>query len=145
MKSLSLTFDGYWRESAAQSIPAQSGIYCVYGGTYNSNNDTVTLNRLIYIGESGDVRGRIACHEKIPAWRRYLKPGEILIYSFAPIYTDRVCAEAAMIFHHKPPVNDEYSDNCLDDVTMSLSGKIALLTAYFIVRQTVKAYSFYGK
>lgn len=144
MKSLSLTFDGYWTEYAAKSIPAQPGIYCVYGGTNNSNG-TVTLNRLVYIGESSNVRDRIGYHEKTPSWRRYLKPGEVLIFTFAPIYMDRVCVEAAMIFHHKPPVNEEYSDNCPEDVTMSLVGKVALLDTYFTVRQKVKAYGFYGK
>ena len=30
MKKITLDFDGYWREANKDSIPRQSGIYCVY-------------------------------------------------------------------------------------------------------------------
>jgi hypothetical protein len=45
-------------------LPAGSGIYGVYAAAYNQGNDTVTLNRLLYIGESENVRDRVTTHEK---------------------------------------------------------------------------------
>lgn len=136
MKSISLQFDGYWTEKAKKSLPSHTGIYCVYTGKENTNG-TVTLNKLIYIGESENVRDRIACHEKEPDWRKHLSWGEILIFSTAPS-SDRFCAEAAMIYRHKPPVNDEYTYSFpFEDTQMSLSGQVALLIVSFVVKSTV--------
>lgn len=137
MKTINLQFDGYWRESGRGSIPAQSGIYCVYSGIHNVAATTVTLKKLIYIGESEDVRCRISGHEKTDQWKRYLSYGEILFFSFAPILTDRVQGEAALIYHHKPPVNSEYSASFpYNDTQKIITGTAALLTSSFIVRPT---------
>lgn len=136
MKSISLKFDGYWPEKAKNSIPSHSGIYCVYGGTQNDNG-TVTINKLIYIGESQDVNERIVFHEKEPTWRKHLAWNEVLIFSTAPILIDRVRAEAALIYRHKPPVNDEYKYSFpFDDTQMTLSGTTAQLETSFTVKST---------
>jgi hypothetical protein len=29
-KTITLAFDGYWREPKMSSLPAEAGIYCVY-------------------------------------------------------------------------------------------------------------------
>lgn len=143
MKSISLKFDGYWPEKDKNSIPSQSGIYCVYGGTQNTNG-TVTINKLIYIGESQNVNERISDHEKEPTWRKHLAWNEVLIFSTAPILIDRVRAEAALIYRHKPPVNDEYKYSFpFDDTQMMLSGTTARLETAFTVKSTLsKAGSF---
>lgn len=52
MKKINLDFDGYWREINKNSIPSKSGVYCVYSCVYNSSNKTVSLKKLLYIGES---------------------------------------------------------------------------------------------
>jgi len=41
MKTISLKFDGYWREVNKSGIPAESGIYGVYVCTYNKEQNTV--------------------------------------------------------------------------------------------------------
>src|SRR5712691_9334979 len=89
-KSYDLNFEGYWREPNIGGLPAASGIYGVYAATYNSNN-TVTLNRLIYIGEAENVCARIQGHEKWENWRRQLRVGEVLCFNVARISpaTDR--------------------------------------------------------
>lgn len=43
------------------------------------------LKRLLYIGEAADVQGRVASHEKLPAWKRQLKQGEVLCFNAAII------------------------------------------------------------
>lgn len=131
-KNISLEFDGYWRETNKSGIPAESGIYCVYVCTHNKE-ETLSIRRLIYIGESQDVNSRISNHEKLKDWGNYLKNGEIICYSLCKVGTiDRERAEAALIFKHKPPVNTEYTDAFpFDTTTITLSGKHKFLDSSF--------------
>ena len=102
----------------------------------------MTLKRLLYIGESGDVQDRVANHDVWSSWRRELKQGEVLCFTAALISpeADRQRAEAAMIFKHKPPCNTEYTDNFpFDTTTVTTSGKNALMHASFTVTRTEKA------
>lgn len=63
----------------------------------------------MYIGESIDVRQRIANHNKLRDWYSQLGYGETLCYSYAKVGSlDRERCEAALIFHHKPPLNSEF-------------------------------------
>jgi hypothetical protein len=134
-QSYTVEFDGYWREVNKENIPSQSGIYCVYECTYNESEGTVSIKKLIYIGESEDVKSRIAKHDKLTVWGKYIGPGNTICYNFAPVPSsirDRV--EAAVINHHKPPVNDEFKNNFPFDTTkMVLKGKIKFLNAKFTV------------
>lgn len=72
-KTFTQNIEGYWRDINKGGLPSYSGVYFVYTATYNKNNDTVTLNRLIYIGTADNVNSRIAGHEKDANWRRYLE------------------------------------------------------------------------
>lgn len=140
-KSYSLKYDGYWRESKIGGIPKQSGIYSVYACKYNASNETVLIRKLIYIGESENVNNRIRGHEKWSDWRRYLHVGEQICFNFSPMYVDRVRVEAAMINHHKPPVNTEFVNNFpYDATTVSTSGGNVLLDKYFSVYRKLFAY-----
>ena len=138
MKTISLAFEGYWLESNKSGVPAQSGIYCVYACTYNQNKDTVTLRELVYVGESENVRNRLANHERLPDWKKRLKAGETLCYSAAAVSgSDRNRAEAAVIFHHKPPCNTEYKYSFPFEFTMiQTSGRNAMLDSSFTVYRT---------
>jgi len=138
-KSYALNFDGYWREPNISGMPAQSGVYGVYAATYNAAQGTVTLNRLIYIGESSDVRARIRGHEKWPQWKRQLRAGEEICFNVALISgdADRQRAEAAMIFEHKPICNEEYVNSFpFDKTNVTTTGKNALMKSYFTVYPT---------
>lgn len=106
---ISLQFQGYWRESALAGVPRQSGIYVVYGGIYNPRTNTVDLRQLVYIGESGNVGFRLHNQEKRKNWLGQLGYSQQeLFFSFAPAaLLDRMPAEAALIYQHQPPVNDE--------------------------------------
>jgi hypothetical protein len=141
-KSYTLTFDGYWLEAGIGRLPANSGIYGVYACVHNAAQQTVNLKRLLYIGEAGDVQGRVAGHERLSVWKRQLKQGEVLCFNAALISpeTDRQQGEAAMIFKHKPPCNTEYVDSVPFDTTrVTTSGKNALMLSSFIVMCTEKA------
>lgn len=137
-KTIGIEFDGYWRDVNKGSVPDKSGIYCVYECTHNAPEKTVTLHRLIYIGESEDVRARLANHEKYPDWSRYVRQGNTLCFSFGAVgAVDRERAEAALIVKHNPPVNTEYINAFpFDQTTMALAGEIQSLHANFTVVRT---------
>ena len=137
-QTFAIEFDGYWRETNKGGIPAKSGVYCVYSCVHNVSEKTVSIKKLIYIGESENVNDRIENHEKLPNWKKHLKSGEMLCYSFGGVAsTNRVRCEAAMVFKHKPPENTEYvSSFPFDQTTMNLSGKTTLLSTSFTVYRT---------
>ena len=138
-KSYSLDYDGYWRAPKISGLPAKSGIYCVYACVHNVTEKTVTLRRLLYIGEAENVHNRVAKHERWGDWVRELKAGEELCFNAAPISpaADRERAEAAMIHHHKPPCNVEYVNAFpFDTTTVGTRGKNAKLDGHFTVYTT---------
>jgi len=134
----SIEFDGYWREENKAGIPSQSGIYCVYTCTHNVHEKTVSIHKLVYIGEASDVGERIAKHKRYNDWRQHLRAGEELCFSFGAVAAvSRARCEAAIIFKHKPPENTEYKASFpFDGTTMILSGKAKFLSAHFTVHRT---------
>lgn len=111
MKQYDINFQGYWRDINKSGIPAKSGIYMVYRCTYNKISDTVGLIDIIYIGQSENVRDRVATHEKHDAFVRQLQHGEELCYAFAPIKeSDLDIVERSLIFAQKPILNDDWKD-----------------------------------
>ena len=139
--SITLEFDGYWREPAITGLPEGAGVYCVYACTYNDDDKpkpTVSISKLLYIGEGGEVRDRVSGHELWAEWKEHLAPGQVLCFSAALVSpeTTRQRAEAALIFWHKPPVNEEYKHSFpFDTTTISVSGKTTGLTTSFTVKK----------
>lgn len=136
-QTYSQEFNGYWIESNKAIMPTTSGVYCVYECNYDTTRKTVTLNKLIYIGESENINTRIANHEKLPLWKRQVKAGNILCYSYTPINApDRFRVEAALINHHQPPANIEYKDNFpFDKTIVHTNGRNAQLERVFVVNR----------
>lgn len=133
MKKIELEFKGYWIEKRKKGLPDKSGIYCVYSCIYNEEKNSVSIHNLLYIGESVNVRERIANHNKLDEWKRMLKDNETLCYSFASVTNpDRERAEAALIYEHMPPTNDEYVENfTYEDTKIVLYGDIRKLSKNF--------------
>ena len=133
----SLNFNGYYTYISRGSVINSSGIYCVYSGTDMSEN-TVSLDKLIYIGESEDVRARLQNHEKLDDWKKYLRLGQSLYFTSAKVdsyYRERI--EAALIYKHKPPVNTEYKYSFPYDTTSIVtSGANYALEVSFTVYKT---------
>jgi hypothetical protein len=134
-QTYNITFEGYWREKNIGGIANKSGIYCVYTCVYNQNDKTISIKKLIYIGESEAVNDRIQNHEKLSEWKRYLQAGQELCFNFGevPLISRNRC-EAAMINHHRPIINTEYRDNFpYDTTTLNISGKNKFLNSNFTV------------
>lgn len=141
MASLPITLDfrGYWRETHISSIPEVSGVYCVYNCCFNQNDGTVTILKLLYIGESENVNDRITNHERWNDWKKSTSNKEELCFSVgkAPDM-DRPRAEAALIYQHKPPLNTDFTDRFpFPDTIIITNGKNLLLRSSFIVKSTV--------
>jgi hypothetical protein len=137
-KTISLEFDGYWREVNKASIPERAGVYLVYVCGYDPSEKGVTLDNLVYIGEAGNACERIDAHEKWSQWRKHVPEGSQVCFSFAGATSpDRERAEAALVYHHKPSCNDEYLDKFpFEDTTVKSSGTCALLTKNVTVSKT---------
>lgn len=133
-----INYQGYWREANVSGIPTKSGVYTVYTCSYDSTAKTVGLNKIVYIGESGNVNQRIASHEKWSRWKKHLRQGEQICISFASINSsDRVRVEAALIFQHQPPENSEYIGSFpFPQTSVNTSGENALLKSSFTVYPT---------
>ena len=110
----------------------------VYRCTHNEQENTVSLKKLLYIGEAEQVRERIEGHEKKKEWKSKLLPGEQLCFSFAPVTNpDRERAEAALIFKHKPECNEEFiNDFPYEETTVKSSGKCEFIESSFTVQTT---------
>ena len=138
LETYDLDFDGYWLEKKKSGVPDKSGIYGVYTCKYHESDNTVSLKRLIYIGEAANVKNRIGSHEKWKNWQNELKSGQQICFNFAPISpAKREQAEAAMIYEHKPVCNSEYTDRFpYDTTTVNTSGKKRKMTKQFTVYRT---------
>jgi len=141
--TIALAYKGYWRESNAGGVPNESGIYSVYACTHDRVAGTVSIRKLLYIGESASVRDRIRQHLSGAtgrSWKKHLRAGEVLCFAFAPNSgTTRERAEAALIYRHKPTENTEYVRSFparWSPTTVKTGGKNKLLSSHFTVRSS---------
>jgi hypothetical protein len=86
--TITLELEGYWREPNLAGLPQNAGLYCVYACTFNKDarpKPTVSISRLLYIGEGEDVRARVSGHELWPTWKKQLVPGQVICISAARV------------------------------------------------------------
>lgn len=135
INAIVLNFRGYWRAPNAGGLPDQSGVYCVYACTHNAKKKTVSLKRLLYIGESVNIQDRVIHHERWDDWERQLEWDEVLCFTAAPVEEEnRSRAEAAMIRVHKPICNrNRFSLFPYVTTMISTAGRNALLKSEFTV------------
>ena len=137
-KSYILNFRGYWLFGDVEGIPNKPGIYCVYNCINMPENNTVYINRLLYIGESENVQKRIEDHEKKQIWEMQCAKGEELCFSYGSVCyevstEDRRRIEEALIFKHMPPCNQEYVNSTPQNETqVQTKGENFLLHGIFI-------------
>ena len=137
--TVNLDFRGYWRDVDKSGVPAESGIYCVYVCKFiPPPKDTVTLTKLIYIGEANDVNDRISNHEKRSKWEDEVPSDHVLCFSFAGATSpNRERAECALIYHHQPTCNEECKDEFhYEETTVISKGKHKLIESPITVKKT---------
>ena len=138
VKTIDLNFRGYRLEEDWGLLPSKSGIYCVYAATLDDKTGKLKKKRLLYIGESDDIRRRVSekPRRRRNKWAKELSGDEVLCVSYAKIKAEdhRKRAEAAMIHHHQPPCNEEYTDSFpFNRTRIRAGGQTAKLTKQFTV------------
>ncbi|MDP4149343.1 MAG: GIY-YIG nuclease family protein [Bacteroidota bacterium] len=112
MQTYKIHIEGYWRDKNKNGIPDYAGIYFVYTSKYNDSNDTVTLIKPVYVGESENVKEGIIQNVSFAYWRSFLAPGEELCFSVAEMASSgRTAVRAAIVFELKPAANTEFKDS----------------------------------
>lgn len=139
MKSINLTFQGFWIEKNFNSIPNYSGIYVFQECYYDSVQNSVNLKKILYIGQANDCNERTNKHELLEKMRKYISYGNTLCVSTTEISDpDKSRAEAALVYQHKPTFNTQNVNNFdYDTTTISNSGRYSLLKAVFTVYKTI--------
>ena len=108
-EEFNVQFYGFWREEMKEYTPPQPGIYCVYECTHDEEEDKLDLHRLLYIGESDDMRKAINDSQKINEWKKSLEKGDQLCFSAGIAKPEEVRKRmhAAYVFRMKPPLNEQ--------------------------------------
>ena len=109
-KVINLSFERYSGYDEFLEMPDKSGLYVVYAYAYDSqsNNIDTARKRLLYIGQSINIGGRLENHEKYEMWRQDLKKDEKLCYSCCLVHQpDKSRAENALVYKVKPRFNDD--------------------------------------
>jgi excinuclease UvrABC nuclease subunit len=130
METYNVIFQGYIRDENKDSLPSYSGIYMVYRCTYDSENKTVSLKELIYIGQAENIHDRINNHDKYNDFKGALQTDEQICYSYAEVSKDDLdVVENALVFAQKPKLNDLLKDSFkYKPAQFSIEGRTALLT-----------------
>ncbi len=135
MDPIIINFVGYWLYPDISGIPNKSGIFCVYECTHDQPNNRLVITRLLYIGEAEYLRVRIHNHEKRDLWKSQVRPENQICYSYAlvdPVIRRKI--EAAMIFEHKPLLNEEFQYSFpFPTMNISSAGNIFYLHKNFTV------------
>lgn len=129
MDKYNVTFKGYRRDVNKGGLPTYGGIYMVYCCTYHEETQTVTLNKLIYIGQAINIHDRINNHDRYEDFKAQLAKGEQLCYAYSSVPPrDKDVVENALIFMQKPNLNDALKDSFnYPDSEFSIEGACALL------------------
>lgn len=130
MNKYNITFNGYRRDINKKGLPSYGGVYLVYCCKYNAPKDTVTLRDIIYIGKAINLHDRICSHDRYEDFKKELKEGEELCYSYASVSpADMDIVENALIFMQKPKLNEELKDSFnYDDSEFNFEGACSRLS-----------------
>lgn len=114
-KTYDLEFKGYWQDKNKSGLPHIPGIYCVYKGTLQAD-DTVILDKIVYIGEAEDINERHNKkeHEHYKDFVRVCGGAEHVWYNAAEVQGgehERKRVENALIFKIQPEINDKGKDS----------------------------------
>ncbi len=138
--SYTLEFTGYIGEDELQNLPESSGIFCVYEAQQPGKLPSMLMERLLFIGEAGNIRHRLLNCELMSIWQFSIKTHHKLAFSYAPVDSfNRLRVSAALVYYHKPPYNREYLDHFPFYPTIVRSrGATAFLDTMFSVVKTEK-------
>jgi len=125
---------GYYSLKIPQIIDEVPGIYCIFDCNCDSTAKC-TPRSLLYIGKADNIQQRIANHERKSDWDKACKSGRpCLALAVIKDKTEREICEAAMIFKHKPRLNEKYATECpYHEITIQITGCTECLCTHFSV------------
>ncbi|MEI6683037.1 MAG: hypothetical protein WCO44_10445 [Bacteroidota bacterium] len=134
---------GYWREESKSEIKKSPGLFFVYETHGKEGDQSLDLLRLIYIGETDNIRAAIADHDSHNAWQKSIKPGNELCYAVAQVDSFlRKRVKAAYVLTHKPPANpDTQAPFPYDKTTLLSTGRTALINPVITLKKNTPACS----
>jgi len=137
-ESYTLKFEGFWREGTERDMPQASGVFCVFDARMIFATGAMKPEKLIYIGTAGNASKALDNHPNKPDWKKHLKPGNHICYSFARVPVDKMTrVMATLVHHHKPPENEQYVKVFPFDRThILLAGQVATLGAFVTVKKS---------
>lgn len=109
----------FYQEKQIKNVPTVDGIYVAHAGTLIEENgkEVFSPDRVIYIGKgtgTDNVHVRIGQHvnNDHAAWKKHLKAGESILYTYADCSANIVGdVEAALIYKNKPLENTNSKDS----------------------------------
>jgi hypothetical protein len=138
VKTFNLNMQGYWREINKAGIPDFSGVFFVYESQYDADRDTVSLKRLLYVGEGENIKVKIATHPNYNRWKSLLNINNEMCFSVCYVEdTNRIQVMTAFIYKFRPIGNNGYINNFpFDETNILIEGKTNMLMENnFMVRQ----------
>ena len=130
MNNYALDFSGYCWQGLESSVGEDSGIYCAY--SCRNINGQMLVDRLLYIGQSDNLRRRLSQHTASGKFQPEIDQGKSVFYSYAVLDGRSLDAcEAAMIHHFRPPYNEQSTATFQghDATTVTSSGRWAFSVA----------------
>ena len=114
-KTYNLDFQGYWQDKNKGGLPKEPGVYAVYKGTLQNDN-LVTLEKIVYIGEAEDIHDRhnLKEHEHYKDFVRVCGGADKVWYNAAKVLGGKdelLRVENALIYKIKPEINDKEKDS----------------------------------
>lgn len=132
-KVFNIEIHGYWRDPNRNTIPAVSGIYFVYEAAYDQKFDALILRRLIYIGESENIKESIIKNPDYDNWLNHVRYGNELCYAAAFVEPqNRSRIKAAFVKKHNPMENDLKNQTLsYEETIIKTTGEMTLLSPEF--------------
>lgn len=110
MKTFIINVQGYYQDKSRNNFPMSSGIYFVYRGILQKENNRAILNELIYIGETDNLYKRHNDHDRREDFLNTLGEDEMLFYCYSITDCsdeDRKIIESALIYKILPSLNEK--------------------------------------
>lgn len=125
MDEYSLNLKGYYLQDMMGAVPSSPGIYVVYRGHHDLENDFAILKELIYIGESDNLN---LCLNEQKNYRRcleLLQEEEKLFFCFAITEVEEQIRKKItniLVECSLPILNDFGTNNDSHDIAINIEG-----------------------
>ncbi len=83
MAEYSLNVQGYYKQGMTGGVPSSPGIYIVYRGIHDTDNNRAILKELLYIGETSNLESCMNNSDNIRKYSESLNDQETLFFCYS--------------------------------------------------------------